>query len=93
MFFTSVPLMMGWQDFRRLRSYYGGSAQCAAFWALCGARQMAWPDRTRPLPALTPSPDWIAALNDALIGVGDAASEAVWNAHPIRMNKRYTMRG
>jgi uncharacterized protein (TIGR02302 family) len=94
MFFTLAPLMMGWQDFLPLEVVwgYGVAALIVLLWALYrGVRQMAWPTNAQAIArvdARLPGRP-IAALNDVqAIGAGDAASEAVWNAHLIRMEQK-----
>jgi uncharacterized protein (TIGR02302 family) len=94
LFFTLAPLMMGWQDFLPLEVVwgYGVAALVALAWTLYrGARQTAWPTNAQAIArvdARLPGRP-IAALNDVqAIGAGDAASEAVWNAHLIRMEQK-----
>ena len=94
LFFTLAPLMMGWQDFLPLEVVwgYGVAALVALLWTLYrGVRQMAWPTNAQAIArvdARLPGRP-IAALNDVqAIGTGDAASEAVWNAHLIRMEQK-----
>ena len=94
LFFTLAPLMMGWQDFLPLEVVwgYGVAALVALLWTLYrGVRQMAWPTNAQAIArvdARLPGRP-IAALNDVqAIGAGDAASEAVWNAHLLRMEQK-----
>jgi uncharacterized protein (TIGR02302 family) len=94
LFFTLAPLMMGWQDFLPLEAVwgYGVAALVALLWTLYrGVRQMAWPTNAQAIArvdARLPGRP-IAALNDVLaIGAGDAASEAVWNEHLLRMEQK-----
>jgi uncharacterized protein (TIGR02302 family) len=94
LFFALAPLIMGWQDFLPLEVVwgYGVAALVALLWTFYrGVRQMAWPSQSEAIArvdARLPGRP-IAALNDVqAIGAGDAASEAVWNAHLLRMEQK-----
>lgn len=94
LFFALAPLIMGWQDFLPLEAVwgYGVVSLIVLLWTLYRSiRRMAWPsvaEATARVDARLPGRP-IAALNDVqAIGAGDAASEAVWNAHLIRMQQK-----
>lgn len=94
LFFALAPLIMGWQDFLPLEVVwgYGVVSLIVLLWTLYRSiRRMAWPsvaEATARVDARLPGRP-IAALNDVqAIGAGDAASEAVWNAHLTRMQQK-----
>ncbi|MGJ8611506.1 MAG: DUF4175 domain-containing protein [Octadecabacter sp.] len=94
LFFALAPLIMGWQDNLPLEIVWGFGviAIAALVWALYrGFRQMHWPREAEAIARVDArlSGRPIAALNDIqTIGAGDAASEAVWNAHLLRMEQK-----
>ena len=94
LFFVLAPLVMGWQDFAPLEILwgYGVVGVLALLWTLFrGFRHLNWPSEAEAVArvdARLPGRP-IAALNDVqAIGAGDAASEAVWNAHLERMQDK-----
>ena len=94
LFFALAPLIMGWQDALPLEVVwgYGVIAVLALLWTLYrGIRHLRWPSEAEAIArvdARLPGRP-IAALNDVqAIGAGDAASEAVWNAHLRRMQEK-----
>lgn len=94
LFFALAPLILGWQDFLPLEVVwgYGVVAILALLWTLYrGFRRLNWPSEAEAIArvdARLPGRP-IAALNDVqAIGAGDAASEAVWDAHLARMQEK-----
>lgn len=94
LFFALAPLVMGWQDFLPLEAVwvYAVIAVLALLWTLVrGFRRLNWPSEAEAVArvdARLPGRP-IAALNDIqTIGAGDAASEAVWDAHLKRMQAK-----
>ncbi|MBM9593306.1 TIGR02302 family protein [Roseitranquillus sediminis] len=89
-----AALMLGAQDALPLEFVWtGGVLAAGAFgWSLWhGARRFRWPGATEALDRLdrTLPGRPITAITDAqAIGTGDAASEAVWRAHVVRMANR-----
>ena len=94
LFFALAPLVMGWQDNLPLEVVwgYGVIAILTLLWTFYrGIRRLHWPSEAEAIArvdARLPGRP-IAALNDIqVIGTGDAASEAVWNAHLVRMQQK-----
>ncbi|MCF2871158.1 DUF4175 domain-containing protein [Octadecabacter sp. G9-8] len=94
LFFVLAPLILGWQDFLPLEVVwtYGVIAILALLWTFYhGIRRLNWPsegEAVARVDARLPGRP-IAALNDVqAIGAGDAASEAVWAAHLVRMQEK-----
>jgi len=94
LFFALAPLVMGWQDSLPLELVWGFGvvAISALLWTIYrGFRRLNWPSEAEAVArvdARLPGRP-IAALNDIqTIGAGDAASEAVWNAHLDRMRQK-----
>ncbi|MEO9824720.1 MAG: TIGR02302 family protein [Paracoccaceae bacterium] len=89
-----ATLMLGWQDTLPLEAVWVCAVLAivgaiAAFWI--GARRFELPSRAEAIERLDETLPGrpIAAVSDVqAIGAGDAASEAVWNAHLERMAKR-----
>ena len=94
LFFVFAPLIMGWHDFLPLELVwgYGIVSLMALMWTFYhGMRAMKWPSEAEAIArvdARLPGRP-IAALNDVqAIGAGDMASEAIWNAHLVRMQQK-----
>ncbi|KAG1713807.1 Cell division ATP-binding protein FtsE [Nymphon striatum] len=94
LFFAAAPLILGWQDFLPLEVVWGYAvvAVLALLWTFYrGVRRINWPSEAEAIArvdARLPGRP-IAALNDVqAIGAGDAGSQAVWDAHLIRMQER-----
>ena len=93
-FVILAPLMMGWQDLVSLEVFWG--AAVISLIALVAA--LVWGIRQFRLPTSLEAQDRvdatlpgrpIAAVADTqAVGSGDAASEAVWQAHMARMAER-----
>ena len=89
-----AALMLGLQDMLSLRAFWiiAALAGAAALWALLrGLMQFRWPRRDEAigrLDATMPGRPIQAMLDDQVIGAGDAASRAVWQAHQKRMQAR-----
>lgn len=94
LFFALAPLIMGWQDILPLELVWGFGvvAISALLWTLYRAvRTLDWPNDAEAIARvdsrLPGRP--IAALKDVqTIGAGDPASEAIWNAHLVRMQEK-----
>lgn len=89
-----AALMLGLQDIAPVELVWGVgvlgllAALTSLIW---GARQMRWPSRAEALGRLDetlPGRPIAALLDDQVIGAGDAASVAVWQAHQQRMAQR-----
>lgn len=93
LFFALAPLILGWQDIFPLEVVWAFGVLAVLgllVTAYFGVRRLNWPSEAEAVArvdARLPGRP-IAALNDVqAIGAGDAASEAVWNAHLERMAK------
>ncbi len=93
-FLILAPLMMGWQDLVPLELFWGGAVvSVIAFLATLGwgIRRFRMPTRSEALErvdAAMPGRPIAAIADRQAIGSGDAASEAVWQAHMARMAER-----
>ncbi|MDB4213575.1 TIGR02302 family protein [Octadecabacter sp.] len=94
LFFALAPLILGWQDFLPLEVVwgYGVIAILALLWTFYrGIRRLNWPSEAEAVARvdarLVGRP--IAALNDVqAIGADDAGSQAIWDAHLVRMQEK-----
>ncbi|MDB4054238.1 DUF4175 domain-containing protein [Octadecabacter sp.] len=94
LFFALAPLILGRQDFLPLEVVwgYGFVAILALLWTLYrGIRRLNWPSEAEAVARvdarLVGRP--IAALNDVqAIGADDVGSQAIWNAHLVRMQEK-----
>ena len=93
-FIILAPLMFGWQDnvsievFWALTVVAGLALLAALVW---GFRTFRWPARAEAVArvdAAMPGRPIAAIADTQAIGAGDAASEAVWQAHLARMAER-----
>ncbi|MEO1637998.1 MAG: DUF4175 domain-containing protein [Pseudomonadota bacterium] len=93
-FLILAPLMMGWHEIAPLEVFWGGIVVGAIgligtlVW---GARKFTMPSRAEALErvdAALPGRPIAAVADTQAIGSGDAASEAVWQAHVARMQAR-----
>ncbi len=93
-FFVLTPLLMGWHEVVPLEALWGGAVvSVIAFFAtlIWGARKFRLPSYAEAVARVDASLPGrpIAAIADTqAIGSGDAASEAVWQAHMARMAER-----
>ena len=93
-FIILAPLMFGWHENVSLEVFWGltvtaGLALLAAL--IWGLRSFRWPARTEAVArvdAAMPGRPIAAIADTQAIGTGDAASEAVWQAHMARMAER-----
>lgn len=94
LFFALAPLILGRQDFLPLEVVwgYGVVAILALLWTLYrGIRRLNWPSEAEAVARvdarLVGRP--IAALNDVqAIGADDVGSQAIWDAHLVRMQEK-----
>jgi len=94
LFFALAPLILGRQDFLPLEVVwgYGVVAILALLWTLYrGIRRLNWPSEAEAVARvdarLMGRP--IAALNDVqAIGADDVGSQAIWDAHLVRMQEK-----
>ncbi len=94
LFFALAPLILGRQDFLPLEVVwgYGVIALLALLWTLYrGIRRLNWPSEAEAVARidarLVGRP--IAALNDVqAIGADDVGSQAIWDAHLVRMQEK-----
>ncbi|MEM8537828.1 MAG: DUF4175 family protein, partial [Pseudomonadota bacterium] len=90
-FLILAPLMMGWHEIAPLEVVWGGGViGIIAFLAalIWGARAFEMPTRAAAVDrvdAALPGRPIAAVADNQAIGSGDAASEAVWQAHMARM--------
>ena len=93
-FVILAPLMMGWQDDLPLEAFWAGAViSVIAFVAtlVWGIRRFRLPSSVEALErvdAALPGRPIAAVADTQAIGSGDAASEAVWQAHMARMAER-----
>ncbi len=93
-FLILAPLMMGWQDVAPLEVFWGGavvSVVALVTTLIWGIRQFRLPTSAEAIDrvdAAIPGRPIAAVADTQAIGSGDAASEAVWQAHMARMAER-----
>ena len=93
-FLVLAPLMMGWQDLAPLEVFWGGaviSVVALVATLIWGIRQFRLPTTDQAVDrvdAALPGRPIAAVADTQAIGSGDAASEAVWQAHMARMADR-----
>ncbi len=94
LFVAIAPLMLGWQDNAPVEVVWGFGV-LALFGLIVtlflGIRAFHWPNRAEAVArvdAALPGRPIAAVADRQMIGSGDAASEAVWQAHLARMAER-----
>jgi len=93
-FLILAPLMMGWHEIAPLEVFWAGTVIGALAFVgtlVWGARKFTMPSRAAALArvdAALPGRPIAAVADSQVIGSGDAASEAVWQAHVARMAER-----
>lgn len=90
-FLVLAPLMMGWQDTLPLEAFWAGAVisviSCLAtlVWGIRRFRVPSSAEALARVDAALPGRPIAAVADTQAIGGGDAASEAVWQAHIARM--------
>ncbi|MEL6681021.1 MAG: DUF4175 domain-containing protein [Pseudomonadota bacterium] len=93
-FLILAPLMMGWQDVVPLEIFWGGAVVsvigflAALTWGLRRFHMPSQAQAVARVDAAMPGRPIAAIADSQAIGSGDAASEAVWQAHMQRMAER-----
>ena len=86
--------MFGWHEIASIEIFWGSailSVLALLTSLIWGARRFEWPSRAQATEKVDEqlSGRPIAAIADSqVIGAGDAQSEAVWQAHMVRMQER-----
>jgi len=93
-FVVIAPLMFGWQDVVPLEVFWGFAVLgvialiASLIWGLRNYRNPTYDDAVARVDARLPGRPIAALVDEQAIGTGDAASEAVWQAHIARMAER-----